>query len=101
MPTGPALSSAGRNLRAKCAILARHRGPDAPETIEAGRDYRAEVLAEHVRKVVDTFPPLTAEQRDRIAALLRAPATSGDRETTRSRVKAAAARLPGRRAGRR
>lgn len=33
----------------------------------------ASALAEHVRRVVDTFPPLTAEQRERIAALLRVP----------------------------
>jgi hypothetical protein len=31
------------------------------------------VLAEHVRTVVDSFPPLTPEQRDRIAALLHTP----------------------------
>lgn len=41
------------------------------ETNEANRDYRAEVLTEHVRKVIDAAPPLTAEQRDRIAAPLR------------------------------
>ncbi|MGH3831207.1 MAG: hypothetical protein ACRDRS_12295 [Pseudonocardiaceae bacterium] len=29
----------------------------------------ATVLAEHVRAVVDSFPPLTPEQRDRIATL--------------------------------
>lgn len=92
MPTGPALSPAGRNLRAKRAILTRHRGPDAPETIQAERDYRAEVLAEHVRKVVDSFPPLTAAQRDRIAALLCAPTSSGDRKLTRSHAKAVATR---------
>lgn len=28
-------------------------------------------LADHIRKVVAEAPPLTAEQRDRIAALLR------------------------------
>lgn len=27
--------------------------------------------AEYVRRIVDDFPPLTAEQKDRIAALLR------------------------------
>jgi hypothetical protein len=75
MPTGPVLSPAGRKLKAKRAGLTRHRGPDHADTVEAARDYRAEVLAEHVRKVVDAAPPLTAEQRDRIAALLRAPAT--------------------------
>lgn len=32
---------------------------------------RAVELAEHVRRIVAAAPPLTAEQRDRIAALLR------------------------------
>jgi len=41
MPTGPALSAAGRKLKAKRAGLARHRGPDHAETVEAARDYRA------------------------------------------------------------
>jgi hypothetical protein len=31
------------------------------------------VLAEHVRVIVDSFPPLTPEQRDRIATLLHTP----------------------------
>lgn len=82
MPTGPILSSAGRKLKARRAGLTRHRGPDHIETVEAARDYRAEVLAEHVRKVVDAAPPLTAEQRDKIAALLRGPVTRHDGEAT-------------------
>jgi hypothetical protein len=39
-----------------------------PATLE-----RAAVLAEHVRVIVDSFPPLTPEQRDRIATLLPTP----------------------------
>lgn len=35
------------------------------------RNLTAESLAEHVRKVVDAAPPLTATQRDLIAAILR------------------------------
>lgn len=80
MSTGPALSPAGRKLKGKHAILTRHRGPDHAETIEAERDYRAEVLAEHVRRVVDTAPPLTPAQRDRLAALLRGTATTSGAE---------------------
>jgi hypothetical protein len=38
----------------------------------------AAVLAEHVRTVVDSFPPLTPEQRDRIAGLLRCSGSQGD-----------------------
>jgi hypothetical protein len=33
----------------------------------------ATVFAEHIRTIVDSFPPLTPEQRDRIATLLRTP----------------------------
>jgi hypothetical protein len=77
MPRPPALTPAGRTLKAKRASLTRHRGPGHVETIEAERDYRAEVLAEHVRKVVDAFPPLTDEQCDRIAVLLRTPVATG------------------------
>jgi hypothetical protein len=49
-----------------------------PPTItdSATPERAAAVLAEYVRAVVDSFPPLTPEQRDRIAALLR---TSGNR----------------------
>jgi hypothetical protein len=41
------------------------------------REHAAAVLAEYVRAVVDSFPPLTPEQRDRIAALLRTPGNGG------------------------
>lgn len=34
-----------------------------------------EALAEHVQRVVDAFPELPAEQRDKLTALLRAPTT--------------------------
>jgi len=57
--------------RARVAGLKRHRRPDDPAIAEATRDLAAERLAEHVRAVVDRFPPLSAEQRDRIATLLR------------------------------
>lgn len=37
----------------------------------ATREFRARSLEEHVRQVVDSAPPLTDEQCDRIATLLR------------------------------
>ncbi|MGH3547602.1 MAG: hypothetical protein ACRDQU_05690 [Pseudonocardiaceae bacterium] len=51
---------------------------------------RAE-LAEHVRRVVDGFRPLSAEQRDKVAALLRcdrppAPAVPAQRKRRRQVV---------------
>lgn len=61
------------------AEMAHHRARRAravqqgdTETAEqAARDLRAEKLAEHIRTVVDQFPPLTAEQRSRLAAYLQ------------------------------
>jgi hypothetical protein len=60
--------------RARVAILTRNGRPsDDPELIEARRNLKAIRLTEHVQRVVDTAPPLTAEQRSTIAALLRPP----------------------------
>jgi hypothetical protein len=47
------------------------RPDDDPELIEARRNLRAIRLEDHVTKVLAQAPPLTVEQRDRIAALLR------------------------------
>ena len=41
----------------------------------------AYAYAEHVRRIVDDFPPLTAEQKGQIAALLR-PVSRSDRQPT-------------------
>lgn len=63
------MSAQSRFLRAKIASGTRD-GVD-PETLsELRRDLRAERLADHIRQVVDAEPPLTAEQRDHLAALL-------------------------------
>lgn len=57
--------------RARVASLSRSRTPDDPDLVNARRNLRAIRLQEHVAKVVAQAPPLTSEQRDRIAALLR------------------------------
>jgi hypothetical protein len=57
--------------RARVASLTRSRRPDDPELVEARTSLRALKLEEHVRKAIDAAPPLTDEQRTRIAALLR------------------------------
>ena len=70
--------------RARVAALARSHTPDDPELLGARRDLRAARLEEAVRKTVDTFPPLTPDQCDRIAALLRPiPVSSGDKSGVR------------------
>ena len=57
--------------RARVAYLSRSRTPDDPELVDARRNMRAERLAEHIKRTVDAAPPLTVEQRDRLALLLR------------------------------
>lgn len=50
----------------------------SPARLEEARvDLAAARLAEHIRRVVDAAPPLTPEQRERLALLLR-PAGASD-----------------------
>ena len=65
------LSPSSRHYRGKVAALSRSRAADDPALVDARRDLRAERLADHIRRVVDEAPPLTTEQRDRLALLLR------------------------------
>jgi hypothetical protein len=57
--------------RARVASLSRSRTPDDPELVDARRNMRAERLADAIKRTVDAAPPLTPEQRDRLALLLR------------------------------
>lgn len=57
--------------RAKVASLSRSRKADDPELLTARRDLKAARLEDYVNKVVAEAPPLTAEQLDRVAVLLR------------------------------
>jgi hypothetical protein len=52
---------------------AKKKNPDADVT-ELLRKLKEERLAEHIARIVDDAPPLTAEQRDRLALLLRGDA---------------------------
>lgn len=57
--------------RGRVAALSRSRRPDDPELIDARRQLAAANIASYVERAVAKAPPLTAEQRDRIAILLR------------------------------
>jgi hypothetical protein len=63
-----------RAHRGRLNALRRHRSPDDPAIADAARDLKATRLADHIRAVVDAAPPLTEEQRARLAALLAPPA---------------------------
>lgn len=58
----------------KRSALARHAAAvrwDKPNQSETARDLATARIVEYVAQVVSSAPPLTQEQRDRIAALLR------------------------------
>lgn len=60
--------------RARVASLSRSRNPGDPDLVNARRNLKAERLAEYIARVVDAAPPLSAEQRDHLALLLRGDA---------------------------
>jgi hypothetical protein len=73
-----ALSKAAAHHRARVAGLSRDRKPDDPDLVGARLELRALRLEDYVAQVLAEAPPLTNEQRSRIAALLRAGAPPRD-----------------------
>lgn len=71
------LDRSWQSYRAEYASLTQYRNPDDPELLDARRNLRAAKLAEHIARVVAEAPPLTPEQRDRLAILLRGGASDG------------------------
>ena len=57
--------------RARVAGIALKRGADDPEIALARRDLEASKLADHIERVLAEAPPLTDEQRSKLAELLR------------------------------
>jgi hypothetical protein len=60
--------------RARVASLSRSRPTDDPDLVAARGNLKAERLADYIRRTVESAPPLTADQRDRLALLLRGAA---------------------------
>jgi hypothetical protein len=73
----PAHDPVVRALSSKIAAIERHH-PNA-DTGELRRDMHAAQLAEQIQRVVDEAPPLSAEQRARLAVLLLRPTGNGGR----------------------
>ncbi len=63
--------------RARVGALTRSRQPDDPDLLAARQDLRVARLADYITRTVDAAPPLTADQRDRLAALLRGGGSDG------------------------
>ena len=65
------LTSAVTTARARVSALKRHH-PNGGDVVDAAvRELRATSLEEHIKRVVDAAPPLTDDQRARLAALLQ------------------------------
>lgn len=56
-----------RSIQGRLAAVSRHRPDENHDDLR--RDLKAERLADYIKTVVDTAPPLTPEQRARLAAL--------------------------------
>lgn len=57
--------------RARVASLSRSRTPDDPDLLAARRALGTELLADRITRLVAEAPPLSAQQSDRLTALLR------------------------------
>ncbi|MGH3634339.1 MAG: hypothetical protein ACRDTS_09630 [Mycobacterium sp.] len=66
-----ALSADAKHHRGRIAGLSRDRQADDPELVDARRGFVAARLEDHINKVLAAAPPLTDEQRTRLAELLR------------------------------
>ncbi len=84
--------------RARVAALSRDRAVNDPDLLEARRDLRAARLEEYIARTVAAAPPLTDEQRSRLALFLRDPQRFGQREC--DELAADRSSRPGRHAGR-
>lgn len=68
------LSPEQRRQHARLAVLHRH---DPERAAELRRDFHVDQLADRIAAVVNAAPPLTDEQRARLAGLLAPPQASG------------------------
>lgn len=63
--------------RSKLARLSKTHAPDSAQILAARRDLRAARAADYISKLVEAAPPLTDQQLDRLAMLLRGPSSGG------------------------
>lgn len=58
--------------RAQVAALSRSRAADDPDLLEAKQELRITRAEDYIRSIVAAAPPLTDEQKARLAVLLNA-----------------------------
>ena len=59
------------SLSARANVLARHKGANHPDTIDARRAHTEAAIAADIKRRLADAPPLTEAQQDRLAALIR------------------------------
>ena len=59
-----------RKLAAEVAARERHNGSDDPRVTELREQLAAESLADHIKMVVDGWPPISQANREKLALLL-------------------------------
>ena len=72
-----ARSPVRRHLSATKAAVKRHRGADDPRLAELDAELATEGLAEHIKMVVDGWPPISQATREKLALLLNPGAGYG------------------------
>ena len=65
------LSPAAAQHRARIAALARTKPADDPELVEEKKAFWTQRIEDYVRDTLEKAPPLSDEQRSRLAELLR------------------------------
>lgn len=73
-----ALSATAAHHRARIAALSRDRTADDPELVAARQNLKAARLEDHISQALADAPPLSEEQRARIAGLLVGPRPQAD-----------------------
>jgi hypothetical protein len=76
----PARTPARRRLASRIAATEKSGGPQDPRLPALRRDLQAVKLEDHIREVVDGWPPLTDSQRTQLVLLLHPGA--GDHAAT-------------------
>jgi hypothetical protein len=71
MATSSAAEETWTHARSALALTIQKYGKDSPEAIEARANFKARRLAHHIEKILAEAPPLTDEQRNALAELLR------------------------------
>ena len=67
------MAAATYTARARLSANQRHHGPDSPEVAASRMELREAKLADAIKREAEADPPLSMEQRSKLANLLLRP----------------------------